>query len=115
MSLNMDNYRGWFRWIYLGIGSFLWTLTACAASIDHQAALREAFPVLHNSVMFTVAEVERKGVIFDWDAVIGIQHGKEAKAYPIAVMGVQNFKRESGGWPGPVCPAGGLPGGDGAR
>ncbi|MBI1987253.1 MAG: DUF3179 domain-containing protein [Nitrospinae bacterium] len=46
-------------------------------------------------VMLAAAEAERERVVFDWDAVIGVQYGKEAKAYPIAVMGVHELGNDT--------------------
>ena len=48
---------------------------------------RDTFPVFHDPKMLTVAEAEKAGAILPRDAVIGIAHGPEARAYPITVMG----------------------------
>ena len=37
----------------------------------------------------------RRGVIQSRDAVIGVVHGKEAKAYPITVMGVHELGNDT--------------------
>ena len=48
---------------------------------------RDTFPVFHDPKMLTVAAAEKTGAILPRDAVIGIAHGEEAKAYPVTVMG----------------------------
>ncbi len=48
---------------------------------------RDTFPVFNDPEMLTVAAAEQAGAILPRDAVIGIAHGREARAYPITVMG----------------------------
>ena len=48
---------------------------------------RDTFPVFNDPGMLTVAAAEKAGAILPRDAVIGIAHGSEARAYPIMVMG----------------------------
>ena len=48
---------------------------------------RDTFPVFNNPKMLTVAAAGEAGAILPRDAVIGIAHGPEARAYPITVMG----------------------------
>ena len=48
---------------------------------------RDTFPVFHDPKMLTVAAAEKTGAILPRDAVIGIAHGEEARAYPVTVMG----------------------------
>jgi hypothetical protein len=66
-----------------------------AAPIGYQAVARDAFPVFNSPVMLTAADAERQGLIFDRDAVIGVAHGGEAKAYPITVMGVHELGNDT--------------------
>ncbi len=71
-----------------------------AAPIGYQAVPRDAFPVFDHPKMLTASEAEAQGVIFDRDAVIGVAHNGEAKAYPITVMGVHELGNDSiGGVP----------------
>ena len=75
-------------------------LKALEAPIGFQAGPRDAFPVFDNPEMLTVAEAEAEKMIFPRDPVIGIRHGKEAKAYPIVVMGVHELGNDTiGGIP----------------
>lgn len=61
---------------------------------------RDTFPVFDDPPMIGAAEAEGKGLIFPRDAVIGVSHGGEAKAYPIAVMGIHELGNDSiGGIP----------------
>ena len=76
-------------------------VTGCdAAPIGYQAVPRDAFPVFHNPRMLTAAQAEADRVIFPRDAVIGVAHGGEAKAYPITIMGVHELGNDTiGGVP----------------
>ncbi len=65
------------------------------APIGYQAVGRDAFPVFENPRMLGAAEAERQGLIFDRDAVIGVAHGKQAKAYPITIMGVHELGNDT--------------------
>lgn len=61
---------------------------------------RDTFPVFDDPPMIGAAQAEAKGLIFPRDAVIGVSHGGEAKAYPIAVMGIHELGNDSiGGVP----------------
>ena len=68
---------------------------ATAAEIGYQAVPRDAFPVFDDPPMLSAAEAERKGVVFDRDAVIGVAHGGEARAYPVTVMGVHELGNDT--------------------
>ena len=75
-------------------------LLASVASCDTppigvQALPRDAFPVFDNPHMLSAAAAEREGVIYDRDAIIGVAHGKEAKAYPITIMGVHELGNDT--------------------
>ena len=84
--------------------ALLWllpSLSGCdAAPIGYQAVSRDAFPVFNNPVMMKGPAAEREGTINDRDAVIGVAHGGEAKAYPITIMGVHELGNDTiGGVP----------------
>ena len=72
------------------------SMASCdAAPIGVQAVPRDAFPVFDNPRMLSAATAEREGVIYDRDAIIGVAHGKEAKAYPITIMGVHELGNDT--------------------
>ncbi len=56
---------------------------------------RDAFPVFDDPPMLSAAEAEATRLIFPRDAVIGVAHGREAKAYPIAVMGIHELGNDT--------------------
>jgi len=61
---------------------------------------RDAFPVFNNPRMLTAQVAEKTGRIFPRDAVIGVQHNGQAKAYPISVMGIHELGNDTiGGKP----------------
>ena len=61
---------------------------------------RDAFPVFNNPRMLTAQAAEKAGVIFPRDAVIGVRHNGEAKAYPISIMGIHELGNDTiGGMP----------------
>ena len=73
---------------------------AAAADIGYQAVPRDAFPVFDDPEMLSAVEAERVGVVFDSAVVIGVAHNGEAKAYPVAVMGVHELGNDTiGGVP----------------
>ena len=75
-------------------------LIVVAAPLGYQAVPRDAFPVFDDPKMLSAAEAESRGVIFDRDAVIGVEHAGEAKAYPVTVMGVHELGNDTiGGVP----------------
>ncbi len=59
--------------------------------IGYRAVARDAFPVFDDPKMLSVAEAEAQDAVFERDAVIGVAHKGEAKAYPITVMGVHEL------------------------
>ena len=77
--------------VVIGGGVFLLAVAAWAAEIGVQAVPRDAFPVFDNPKMLTAKEAEAKKLVFDRDIVIGVAHGKEAKAYPVTIMGVHEL------------------------
>jgi len=84
----------------LFLGVLLVAMACDAAPIGYQAVPRDAFPVFDNPEMMSAEEAEKKGVIFERDAIIGVTHNGEAKAYPITVMGVHELGNDTiGGEP----------------
>jgi hypothetical protein len=66
----------------------------------YQAVSRDAFPVFDNPRLIPGAQAEEEGTVYPRDAVIGIAHGGEAKAYPITIMGVHELGNDTiGGVP----------------
>ncbi len=92
---------GFSRLSLLAAGLLMLSISACDASpIGYQAVPRDAFPVFNNPPMLGAAEAEAQRVIFARDAVIGVAHGGEAKAYPITIMGVHELGNDTiGGTP----------------
>ena len=75
-------------------------VTAGAAEIGYQAVPRDAFPVFDDPKMLTAAEAEKGGYVYARDAVIGVSHAGESKAYPVTVMGVHELGNDTiGGVP----------------
>ncbi len=66
-------------------------VVAASAPIGYQVVERDAFPVFDNPAMLAAGEAEQRGVVFDRDMVIGVARGREAKAYPITIMGVHEL------------------------
>lgn len=56
---------------------------------------KDAFPVFDNPTMMPAAEAEARRLIFDRDMVIGVACGREAKAYPITIMGVHELGNDT--------------------
>ena len=87
-------------------GLLLLLITAASvASCDtpplgYQAVNRDAFPVFDDPRMLGAGEAESTGAIYARDAVIGVTHKGEAKAYPITVMGIHELGNDTiGGLP----------------
>jgi hypothetical protein len=87
------------RWIMaatLGIGLLgLVGWFRSSTPIGYQAVPRDAFPVFDDPKMVTAAEAEAKGFIQERDMVIGVARGREARAYPIAVMGIHELGNDT--------------------
>ena len=69
-------------------------LAAAARSTDMigiQIVEREAFPVFDDPKIVPATEAEALGFVLPRDMVIGIARGREAKAYPISIMGVHEL------------------------
>jgi hypothetical protein len=45
--------------------------------------------------MVAAAEAEALGLVFQRDMVIGVARGREAKAYPITIMGVHELGNDT--------------------
>lgn len=70
-------------------------VAAAESPIGVQAVPRDAFPVFDNPKMLPAAEAEAKGVVTDRDMIIGVARGREAKAYPITIMGVHELGNDT--------------------
>lgn len=85
------------------VAIFLAAWVACVGAVlggEFEGMGRDAFPVFNNPRMLTAEAAEQAGQIFPRDAVIGIEHNGEAKAYPISVMGIHELGNDSiGGKP----------------
>lgn len=79
----------------------LWALWASpAAAIEYMGVTRDSFPVFDNPPMLSAQEAERRRLVTPRMAVIGVAHGGEAKAYPIAIMGIHELGNDTiGGIP----------------
>ena len=74
--------------------------TGAALAGEFEGMGRDAFPVFHDPAMLTAREAEKQGVVFARDAVIGVRHNGEAKAYPISIMGIHELGNDTiGGKP----------------
>ena len=65
------------------------------AAIEYTGITRDTFPVFNDPRMLTARQAEAKRLIFPRSAVIGVTHGKAAKAYPIAVMGIHELGNDT--------------------
>jgi hypothetical protein len=66
-----------------------------AVEIGTPVVPKDAFPVFDNPKMLPAAEAETRGLVFERDMVIGVARGREAKAYPISIMGVHELGNDS--------------------
>ncbi len=78
-----------------GLAGAALALTASAAPIGYQAVPRDAFPVFDDPPMVSAEEAETRRLVYDRDAVIGVAHGGEAKAYPVTMMGVHELGNDT--------------------
>ena len=69
--------------------------TANSYALGRQAVPRDAFPVFNNPHMLSVEAAEKLQVVLPRDAVIGVAYGGEAKAYPVAVMGIHELGNDT--------------------
>ena len=97
----MTRQRVWAIVHLVGVLLTIGGVGACDASpIGRQVVPRDAFPVFNNPDMLSAGQAEADRVIFPRDAVIGVAHGGEAKAYPITIMGVHELGNDTiGGVP----------------
>jgi hypothetical protein len=65
------------------------------AQIGVPVVPKDAFPFFDNPKMMTVAEAESRRLVFERDMVIGVARGREAKAYPITIMGVHELGNDT--------------------
>ena len=66
-------------------------LPAPAGAIGFGSITRDDFPVFDEPRMLSAAEADRRQAVLPRDAVIGVAHGGEARAYPIVIMGVHEL------------------------
>lgn len=83
------------RWLVVALVLTVVAVAAAEAPIGLQAVPRDAFPVFDNPTMLPAAEAEAKGVVMERDMVIGVARGREAKAYPITIMGVHELGNDT--------------------
>ncbi len=88
--------------VRLGVGLLLVGAASAAdirapivAEIGVPVVPRDAFPVFDNPKMVPAAEAEARGLVFERDMVIGVARGREAKAYPITIMGVHELGNDT--------------------
>ena len=88
-------------WLFALIGLLLVTGAARAGDLEEEydkharrAAPRDGFPVLNSPKLVPAAKATG---IRDDEPVIGIAIGKEAKAYPISVMGRHELANDTCG------------------
>lgn len=87
----MSSMSPWGAGAVLAGGLLLVAVVGSGAPFGYQAVPRDAFPVFDDPRTLAAAEAERKGLIFERDMVIGVARGREAKAYPLAIMGVHEL------------------------
>ena len=85
----------------LAVGLLLWAVWAApTAAIEYMGVTRDSFPVFDNPPMLSAEEAERRRIVLPRMPVIGVAHGGEAKAYPIAIMGIHELGNDTiGGIP----------------
>src|SRR5687767_4944257 len=83
------------RWPLTIVAVLSMSVAAAESPIGFQAVPRDAFPVFDNPRMLPAAEAEATGVVTDRDMVIGVARGREAKAYPITIMGVHELGNDT--------------------
>ena len=79
----------------LGVVVLLTASPRATETIGVQVVERDAFPVFDNPKMVAAPEAEARGLVLPRDMVIGIARGREAKAYPIAIMGVHELGNDT--------------------
>lgn len=87
-------------WAMVGMAALATTAACETPPFGYQAVGRDAFPVFDNPRMLSAKAAEDDGAIYPRDAVIGVAHNGEAKAYPITVMGLHELGNDTiGGVP----------------
>lgn len=81
--------------VAIAFGVALLVVGAASAQIGIPVVPKDAFPVFDNPKMLTAAEAERQRLVFDRDMIIGVTRGREAKAYPITIMGVHELGNDT--------------------
>ena len=66
-----------------------------SSALGRQVVSRDAFPVFNNPRMLSVEVAEKLQVVLPRDAVIGVTYGGEARAYPVAVMGIHELGNDT--------------------
>lgn len=89
----MDLKKLWSLALVVGGGLLFTSFEASGFGV--QVVPRDAFPVFDNPKMLSAAEADARGLIFDRDMVIGVARGGEAKAYPIAIMGIHELGNDT--------------------
>lgn len=79
----------------LGVVLLLAASPRSTEMIGIQVVERDAFPVFDNPKVVPAAEAEARGLVLPRDMVIGIVRGREAKAYPISIMGVHELGNDT--------------------
>jgi hypothetical protein len=83
------------RWLPTIVAVLSMGVAAAESPIGFQAVPRDAFAVFDNPKMLPAAEAEASSVVTDRDMIIGIARGREAKAYPITIMGVHELGNDT--------------------
>ena len=87
-------------WVVVGLAALATTAACETPPFGYQVVGRDAFPVFDDPRMLSAEEAEASGAIYPRDAVIGVAHNGEAKAYPITVMGLHELGNDTiGGVP----------------
>src|SRR5688500_18170174 len=76
--------------LVLALGS-----SAGFAQIGVPVLPKDAFPAFDNPTMLPAAEAEARRLVYERDMVIGVSRGREAKAYPITIMGVHELGNDT--------------------
>ena len=94
--MKLKRIAGWLALNWAGAVMFFpMFFPPAVEAIGFASITRDAFPVFDNPDMLTAEEAEARKAIFPRDAVIGVSHGSEAKAYPITVMGYHELGNDT--------------------
>ncbi|MCH8885626.1 MAG: DUF3179 domain-containing protein [SAR324 cluster bacterium] len=86
--------------VVAGLAALATTAACETPPFGYQVVGRDAFPVFDDPRMLSAQAAEDNGAIYPRDAVIGVAHNGEAKAYPITVMGLHELGNDTiGGVP----------------